>query len=211
MTPHPRGAGCFACEVKSWDAEGCFDLITVIYCAQCAEGEGNYNTHAALLSCPCADALPGASQWDGGGGMTPRKTALVYPPPPSPTPPPPCSSFLNPPESPGSSLCRNTQWWAGWLECAALQFSENKHLKAGHRIFVFLLWAGVSKSWKLQTTLQWPSLLSFFKSTFFLRFSFEISLTVPHHSPDLKPFYSCGVCSVWRAYRIMIQYWYFHE
>ena len=42
--------------------------------AQCVlGGDGNYNAHAGLLSCPCGDVFPGASQGDGGGGTATMK------------------------------------------------------------------------------------------------------------------------------------------
>lgn len=78
--PHPRGACCFACEVRSWGAGVFFDLITVLRSAQCAlGGDGNYNARAGLLSCPCGDVFPGASQGDGGGALEPWKGTKIPP------------------------------------------------------------------------------------------------------------------------------------
>ena len=82
--PRPRGACCFACKVKSWDAEELFDLITVLRGAHCVlGGDGNYNAHAGLLSCPCGDVFPGASRGDGGGGTAAMKESSI---PPADTP-----------------------------------------------------------------------------------------------------------------------------
>lgn len=58
-----------------------FDLISVFHGAQCVlGGDGNYNTHAGLLSCPCGDVFPGASQGDGDGGNAPMKGSRNPPP-----------------------------------------------------------------------------------------------------------------------------------
>lgn len=102
--PHPRGPCCFACKVKSWDAEEFFDLITVLHSAQCVlGGDGNYNAHAGLLSCPCGDVFPGASQGDGGGGTATMK-----------------ESRIPPADTPGLSLCTKSQRRGGSLGRATL-------------------------------------------------------------------------------------------
>lgn len=65
--PRPRGARCFACEVK----RSFFDLIAALGGTQCAVGgDGNYNALAGLLSCPCADVSPRGVAGRRGQGAT---------------------------------------------------------------------------------------------------------------------------------------------
>lgn len=72
MTPSQRSL-LFCLRGKELGCRGVFfDLITVLHSAQCAlGGDGNYNARAGLLSCPCGDVFPGASQGDGGGALEP--------------------------------------------------------------------------------------------------------------------------------------------
>lgn len=87
--PLPEELHCFACEVKSGDREEIFDLITVLHGAQCAAGgDGNYNAHAGLLSCPRGDVFPGASRGDGGMGTMKERRPPPVSPSPDPLPPP---------------------------------------------------------------------------------------------------------------------------
>jgi len=105
MTPSQRNL-LFCLRGKELGCRGVFlYLITVLQSAHCVlGGDGNYNGCAGLLSCPCGDAFPGASQGDGGGGTMKE----------SRNPPP------RPPLTPSLSFCTKSQRQTASLGRAAL-------------------------------------------------------------------------------------------